>query len=157
MAGVDTDKGVSRSPCLASKRYTVSQYAIGGACTSPQDKHSHPPEASFEVLKGPLNEDQSSHATVPTAPLDDHEGVSLSPLTRDSPETPETPLIHASRAVKLGKHGRPHSQTSQEESGNINDATRSGRRLKSSRKPGPQTSEFKAEPEQPKPRARKRK
>ncbi|KAN0131470.1 hypothetical protein V8E53_010847 [Lactarius tabidus] len=141
VAGVDTDKG----------------YATGGARTSPQARHSHPLEAPFDVLKGPLNEVQSSHATVPTAPLDDHEGMLLSPLTRDSPETPESPVIHASRAVKLGKHGRPHSQTSQEESGNINDATRPPRRLKASRKPGPQTSEFKADPEQPKPRARKRK
>ena len=129
VAGVDTDKGVSCSPCLAPHRCTASQYAIGGAYTSPQDQNSHSMEASFEVLKGPPNEVRPSHTAVPTAPLDDHENLLLSPLTRDSPEAAETPLIHASRAVKLGKHGRPHSQTSQEEPGNINDVTRPPRRL----------------------------
>ncbi|KAF8259652.1 hypothetical protein EI94DRAFT_1194073 [Lactarius quietus] len=157
VAGADTDKGVSCSSCLAPNRYTQSQNAIGGACTSPQDKDSHLLEASFEVLKGPLNE-ILSYVAVPIAPLDDHEGFLLSPkLARDSPEVAEIPSNNASRAVKLGKHGRPHSQTSQEDSGNINDATRPPRRLKSSRKPGPQTTELRAEPEQPKPRARKRK
>ncbi|KAH9179869.1 hypothetical protein EDB89DRAFT_1900924 [Lactarius sanguifluus] len=88
----------------------------GGACTSPQDQNTHLLEASLEFLK------------------DDHEVVLLSPkLTRDSPEDAETPLSNAPRAVKLGKHGRPHSQTSQEESGNINDVTRPPRRLCSSR------------------------
>ncbi len=87
-------------------------------------------EASLELLKGPLNEVQSSYAAVPTAPLDDHEGALFSPkLARDSPEDAETPLSNTSRAVKLGKHGRPHSQTSQEEFGNVNDVTRPPRRL----------------------------
>ncbi|KAH8999271.1 hypothetical protein EDB92DRAFT_947936 [Lactarius akahatsu] len=124
VAGADADKG-------------------GEACTSPQDQNTHLLEASLEFLKGPLNEVQTSYAGVPTALLDDHEVVLLSPkLARDSPEDAETPPSNAPRAVKLGKHGRPHSQTSQEESGNINDVTRPPRRLKSSRKPGPQTFEF---------------
>ncbi|KAI9448194.1 hypothetical protein H4582DRAFT_1899120 [Lactarius indigo] len=124
VAGADADKG-------------------GGACTSPQGQNPHLLETSLEFLKGPLNEVQSSYAAVPAVPLDDRESVLLSPkLARDSPEDAETLLGDTSRAVKLGKHGRPHSQTSQEESANINDVTRPPRRLKSSRKPGPQTSEF---------------
>ncbi|KAH9077341.1 hypothetical protein EDB83DRAFT_2349565 [Lactarius deliciosus] len=124
VAGADADKG-------------------GGTCTSPQDQNTHLLEASLEFLKGPLNEVQTSYTGVPTALLDDHEVVLLSPkLARDSPEDAETPPSNAPRAVKLGKHGRPHSQTSQEESGNINEVTRPPRRLKSSRKPGPQASEF---------------
>jgi len=121
---------VSCSSCLAPSRYTSFQYAIGGACTSPQDQNPHLLEASLELLKGPLNEVQSSYAAVPTALPDDHEGVLLSPkLARDSPEDAETSSTsNASRAVKLGKHGRPHSQTSQEDSGTINDVTRPPRR-----------------------------
>ena len=130
LAEADTEKGVSRSSHIAPNRYTASQYAIGGACTSPlQDRNVHLLESSFEVLKGPLNEFQSSHATVPTTPLDAQEGVLLSPkLIRHSPEAAETSSSNISRAVKLGKHGRPHSQTSQEESGNISDVTRPPRR-----------------------------
>ena len=131
LTGADGDKGVSCSSHFALNRYTASQYVGGGACPSPpQDQNHHLLEPSFEVLKGPLNEVRSSYATVPTAPLEDREGVLFSPkLTRDSPEAAETPSNNISRAVKLGKHGRPHSQTSQEESGNINDVTRPPRRL----------------------------
>lgn len=130
MAGADAEKGVSCSSHIAPNRYTASQYAIGGACTSPlQDQNVHLLEPSFGVLKGPLNELQSSHATVPTTPLDGQEGVLLSPkLIRHSPEVAETPSTNISRAVKLGKHGRPRSQASQEESGNISDFTRPPRR-----------------------------
>ena len=129
MAGEGADKGVSYSSCLVPNRCTASQYAVGGASTSYQDPNPHLLEASLE-LKDPMNEVQSSYTAVPTAPLDDHEGVLFSPkLARDSPEDPEIPSGNASRAVKLGKHGRPHSQTSQEETGNINDATRPPRRL----------------------------
>jgi hypothetical protein len=130
VAGADTDKGVSCSSCLAPNRYTASQYAVGGASTSPQDRDPHQVEASLELLEGPLNEVQPSYAAVPAAPLDDHEGVLLVPkLARNSPEDNEIPSTsNASRAVKLGKHGRPHSQTSQGETGTINDVTRPPRR-----------------------------
>ncbi len=103
---------------------------IGGARTSsPQGQNSHPLEESLEPLKGPPSEVRSSYAAVFNPPLDDDEGVLLSPKpSRNSPEDADGPANNASRVVRLGKHGRPNSQTSQDEFGNINDLARPPRR-----------------------------
>ncbi|KAI0254395.1 hypothetical protein BJV78DRAFT_1152493 [Lactifluus subvellereus] len=106
---------------------------VNSTCATPQLL-----QTSSELFKDPTDEGaQSSHAAAPSASSNDRKGGTLisKPARDSSGDDPKDPASDASRAVKLVSiHGQ-----------------------KSSRKPGPQTSELKAQPEQPKPRARKRK
>ncbi|KAI0284384.1 hypothetical protein BGY98DRAFT_591982 [Russula aff. rugulosa BPL654] len=115
---------------------------VSGACITPLPAY-HLLQTSSEHFKDPSNQVQSSYAAAQSALSGDCESSTLvSRVARESPGNVNDPASDAYRTVMLGKHGRPLSQTSQACSGS-SDTTRSMRRPKSSKKSGPQTSEFK--------------
>jgi len=117
----------------------------------------HPLQTSSELFKGPSNAVKSPYAAAPSGLSSDREGGTIfSRVSQGTLGDGADLSSNASGAVGLGKHGRPHSQTSHGGSEKGGDSTKPQKRLKSSRKQGRQASELKAEPD-PKPRPRKRK
>ncbi|KAI0303246.1 hypothetical protein BC826DRAFT_965799 [Russula brevipes] len=135
---------------------------ISGASTAPQPACAL--LQTSELLKDLSDEVRPSCAAAQSALSSDCEGdTNFSRPAQESLAATKDLASDTSSAVKLGKHDRSPSQTSQRGAGNNGDATRPQRRQKYTRKLGPQTSELKyqftitqAEPET-KPRPRKRK
>jgi hypothetical protein len=101
---------------------------MSGVCTTPLPA-CHPLQTSSEHFKGVSNQVQSSYAVALSVFSGDREGGTvISRVAREPLGNASDPASDASRALMLGKHDRPLSQTSQGGSGN-SDTTRPQRRL----------------------------